>query len=135
MFGRVIQAQYFRAGNETEYLLRNTVLPFLNNEVPEKIAAYSLSIIALRRFVMFRFSDDVTVVPRDSAWFSVLQGTEVVPLQTQLLWTEDWLGLRALDEAGGVFFGTIPGVHMQFTLDWFDENVVTPYLSDDKAAA
>ena len=42
---------------------------------------------------------------------------------------EDWVGLRQLDEAGKVRRGTSPGGHMQFSLAWFGENVVMPYLA------
>ena len=39
------------------------------------------------------------------------------------------MGLRQLDEAGKVRRGTSPGGHMQFSLAWFGENVVMPYLA------
>lgn len=42
---------------------------------------------------------------------------------------EDWVGLRQLHEAGKVRRGTSPGGHMQFSLKWFGENVVMPYLA------
>jgi hypothetical protein len=59
----------------------------------------------------------VAVVPRDSAWFSWFNGTDVVPLHEQDLYWEDWLGLRELDENWGLFFDEIPGNHMQFSPD------------------
>jgi palmitoyl-protein thioesterase len=70
------------------------------------------------------------VVPRDSAWFSFWDGAEtVVPLRDQPLYKEDWLGLKRLDEAGGLFFEAAPGEHMQFTLRWFEDKVVDVYLA------
>lgn len=52
----------------------------------------------------------------------------MVPLRQQPLYTEDWLGLRALDERGALLLLEAPGVHMQFTLQWFTENVIDKYL-------
>ena len=41
---------------------------------------------------------------------------------------EDWIGLQELDERGRVVFDEIPGAHMHFTLQYFEENVVKVYL-------
>jgi hypothetical protein len=38
----------------------------------------------------------------------------------QALYKEDWLGLKRLIEAGGLFFESALGEHMQFTLRWFE---------------
>jgi palmitoyl-protein thioesterase len=59
------------------------------------------------------------VVPRDSAWFSWFNGTNLVPLREQPLYTEDRLGLAEMDLNGKLFFEEVPGGHMQFTLDEF----------------
>lgn len=69
------------------------------------------------------------MVPRDSSWFSVFNGTRLVPLRQQPLYTEDLIGLRQLDERAALEFGSVPGAHMQFTMDWFKENVVNKYLA------
>jgi palmitoyl-protein thioesterase len=55
-----------------------------------------------------------------------------VPLRDQPLYKEDWLGLKRLDEAGGLFFESAPGEHMQFTLRWFEEKVVDAYLAQPR---
>ena len=52
------------------------------------------NLASLDLFVMYRFTEDTMVVPRDSTWFSVYEGTELVPLQDQKLFKEDWIGLR-----------------------------------------
>ena len=44
------------------------------------------------------------------------------------LYKEDWIGLRTLDGSGRLVFGSVPGAHMHFTLQWFLHNVVDPYL-------
>jgi palmitoyl-protein thioesterase len=55
----------------------------------------------------FRFDDDITVVPKISEFFgSFAEGnlSALVPYNQQPLYTEDWIGLRTLDETGRVFF-------------------------------
>lgn len=74
------------------------------------------------------------VVPRDSAWFSFYNGTALVPLEEQPLYTEDWIGLKRLHQTGGLVFEEAPGEHMQFTLDWYTKNVIDKYLSGDDPA-
>ena len=69
------------------------------------------------------------MVPRDSAWFSWFDGERLVPLREQALYKEDWLGLRALNESGRLLTEDCPGQHMQFSLDWFNEHIVGPFLS------
>lgn len=41
---------------------------------------------------------------------------------------EDWVGLRELHERGRIVFDEIPGAHMHFTLQYFEEHVVKRYL-------
>ena len=63
------------------------------------------------------------MVPRDSAWFSVLDSQgQVVCLRDQAIYTQDWIGLRQLDEAGKLIMDDAPGMHMQLSLRWFEEN-------------
>lgn len=52
-----------------------------------------------------------------------------IPLRNQTQYLEDWLGLRTLDESGRLVMDRCPGFHMQFTLDWFEDHVVSPLLA------
>ena len=137
--GSVVQAQYFRAANDEPGFLQHSVfLAPANNLVPDaRNVTYAKRLAALDRLVLFRFADDATVVPRDSAWFAVQSGADVVPLEQQELYSADWLGLRALDASGRLTLAECPGPHMRFTLDWFAENVVQPYFlgSTERAGA
>ena len=47
---------------------------------------------------------------------------------------EDHIGLKRLDEAGRLDQGTIPGYHMHFTLQEFDNLIVGPYLTANQSA-
>lgn len=61
---------------------------------------------------MYLFADDTTVVPKESGWFAEVNGTDVTGLRERSLYKEDWLGLKKLDENGGLKFKTTEGGHM-----------------------
>ena len=72
----IIQAQYFRdprnAHDLQSYLTANTFLTDINVEVPEsKDAArhYKKNLASLDALVLILFSEDKTVVPKESGWF------------------------------------------------------------------
>lgn len=50
-------------------------------------------------------------------------------LQTKL-YTEDWIGLKTLDEAGKVKFISVPGNHLQISRSNLKKYVI-PYLEDE----
>ncbi len=52
----------------------------------------------------------------------------LLSLQQQPLYTEDWLGLRQLDEAGRLVMQEWPGAHMQFSLEHFEQQVIDKFL-------
>ena len=54
-------------------------------------------------------------------------------LQTKL-YTEDWIGLKILDEAGKVKFFKVPGNHLQISTSDMQQYVV-PYLKDETSTA
>lgn len=47
----------------------------------------------------------------------MLEERETVPLRDSQLYKEDWIGLKTLDERGGLEFGWCDGMHMQISLD------------------
>lgn len=126
----IIQAQYFKdPTNLGAYLRYSIFLPDVNNEGEAKDPQYARNLGSLEKLVMVRFANDTTVVPRDSAWFGFWDGAQVIPLEEQALYLEDWIGLRALDVSGRLVRAEAPGAHMQFTLTWFEDNVLWPYLA------
>ncbi|KAJ7928596.1 palmitoyl-protein thioesterase [Mycena leptocephala] len=134
----LIQAQYFRdPANLGAYYSANHFLTSINNEIAEtRNETYARNLASLNKLVLVIFSEDKTVVPKESAWF----GSEVVddelmptddapqrvladerilvPMHEQPLYEEDWIGLRELDERGGVVFAECKGEHMQITDCW-----------------
>ncbi|OZJ02023.1 hypothetical protein BZG36_05227 [Bifiguratus adelaidae] len=132
----VVQAQYYKDWQNLEaYLKNNIFLPDINNELPAKNSTYAKHLQRLHTFVMIQFDKDITVKPAGSAWFDYYNASGIlVPLKDQPLYKEDWIGLMALDKQDRLVFKTCPGAHMQFTLDYFVEEVLWPYLADQQAS-
>lgn len=114
--GRLVPAQYYRnpgADEYQKYLEHSNFLADINNERVLKNKTYVENLARLENFVMYMFEDDTTVIPKESAWFEEVNGTEVTPLRARKMYREDWIGLRELDRKGGLRFRTTPGEHMQ----------------------
>lgn len=125
----IVQAQYVKDPFLfDEYLKYNPFLPDINNEYSVKNPQYAANLASLKKLVLFRFTNDTVVVPRDSAWFSYFDGKELFPVRQLSIYKYDWIGLKMLDERGDLLFGDCPGNHMNFTWDWFKDNIVSKYL-------
>ncbi|KWU42591.1 alpha/beta-hydrolase, partial [Rhodotorula sp. JG-1b] len=148
----LIPAQYFRDPDRIdEYLDRNDFLRDINNERRgdrqpygggvevgltveaeagnstgrRRNATYKENFKSLNRFVMFRFSNDLTVVPPHSAHFTLPASPNSttclppcypppLPWSHLPLYQQDYLGLRHLHRSGGrVERGVCKGEHMQ----------------------
>lgn len=131
----IVQAQYFKDPYQLErYYELNPFLPDANNEVPaRRKSQYRTNLLQLDWFVMVRFQDDSTVVPRDSAWFSWFDGEKLIPLKEQAQYTEDWLGLQTLDRSKRLIFEEMPGQHMHIAMPVFDRLLDQYLATDDKA--
>ena len=120
----VVPAQYFRDPEDLDsYLEHSNFLADINNERKVKNSTYKENLEKLESFAMYLFVNDTTVVPKESGWFAEVNTTsdEVTKLQDRPIYTEDWLGLKSLDEAGKLHFNTITGAHMQFDGETFGE--------------
>lgn len=125
---RLVPAQYYRDPEPEQYekyLENSNFLADINNERPHKNSGYADNLAALENFVMIMFEDDTTVIPKETAWFEEVNGTESVPLRARDLYRDDWLGLRKLDRKGGLRFRRITGDHMQFT-----DETMTDYMKE-----
>ncbi|KAI5889769.1 alpha/beta-hydrolase [Schizophyllum commune H4-8] len=145
----LIQAQYFRDPSRyAEYLAANHFLADINNEIPgQRNATYKENLQTLENLVLIIFSEDKTVVPKESAWFGYEEITDdksaalindstgqeqyplalsspaekmIVPMRQQPIYIEDWIGLKELDESGRIIFGVCDGEHMQLGDCWKD---------------
>ncbi|KAF8070315.1 palmitoyl-protein thioesterase [Lyophyllum atratum] len=143
----LVQAQYFRdPTNMDVYLRANQFLTSINNEVSaSRNETYAHNLASLNKLVLVIFTEDKTVVPKESAWFGseaaptafrfnlndqqdTLTSSDnvLIPMHLQPLYQEDWIGLRTLDERGGVLFDACVGEHMQIGDCW--EGLVRQYV-------
>jgi len=101
------------------YLSINKFLADINNEfVDTQNATYAKNLPTLNKLVLVLFSEDMTVVPKESSWFGSydpLSEKTIIPMRRQELYVHDTIGLKKLDKRGGVIFRTCDGVHMHLT--------------------
>jgi palmitoyl-protein thioesterase len=114
---RLVPAQYYRDTKDFEnYLKHSNYLADINNERALKDKSYAKNLASLEQFVMILFEDDKTLIPKESAWFAEFNETEqsVTPLRSRPIYEEDWIGLKQLDQKGGLKTHKLSGGHMQF---------------------
>jgi palmitoyl-protein thioesterase len=122
------------------YLTANHFLTSLNNEIPaSRNETYSRNLASIKNLVLVLFTEDKTVVPKESAWFGAEEpeqdarnsgaqqllfksnsGLSISPMRLQPIYLENWIGLRELDERGGIVFEACKGEHMQMGDCWED---------------
>lgn len=128
----LVQAQYWHDPiHEEEYHNYSIFLADINNEkvVNEE---YRTNLMKLDNFVMVKFLEDSMVVPRESEWFGFYapgQDVEVLPLQQTQLYLEDRLGLKEMDEAGKLNFLSVDGDHLNFSDEWFLQEIVDKFIT------
>merc|ERR1712142_403684 len=96
-----------------------------------KNETYSKNLQQLDNFVMVRFLNDTMVIPQESEWFGFYapgQDKDVLPLHETQLYTEDWIGLKTMDEAGKLHFLSYEGEHLQFSDELFITEIVDKFV-------
>jgi palmitoyl-protein thioesterase len=137
------QAQYYRdPANLETYLSANQFLPYINNEIQEsRNGTYKRNLASLNNLVLVMFTEDKTVIPKESSWFGaevvneerkhgasqisfsipkqLLQTERVmVPMRSQPIYLENWIGLRDLDDRAAIIFEECEGEHMHLGECW-----------------
>ncbi|KZF23368.1 alpha/beta-hydrolase [Xylona heveae TC161] len=113
---RVVPAQYYRdAEDMPSYLEYSNYLADINNERANKSDSYKKNLQSLENFIMYMFTEDTTVIPKETSWFAEVNSTtgDVTPLKDRAIYQEDWLGLKLLDQNGALKFLTVDGAHME----------------------
>lgn len=127
----LVQAEYWHDPiHEDRYRSDCIFLPVINNENVRN-QTYIDRLTALNKFVMVKFLNDTMVQPQESEWFGFYApGTEnkILPMRQTQLYMNDQLGLKTMDQAGKLVFLSTVGEHLQFSNEWFIQNIV-PYLS------
>ncbi|KZP00184.1 alpha/beta-hydrolase [Calocera viscosa TUFC12733] len=123
----LVQAQYFRDPKQYDtYLSSNRFLPILNSELPPHTPP-PFPLDTLNSLVLIRFTAEQTVNPPVSSHFGSRppeNDTAEIPMREQELYREDWIGLRKLDERGGVFMLMCEGHHMQLEKECWEPIVL-----------
>merc|ERR1719430_786448 len=122
----VAPAQYWQDPmNHTNYVDGSHYLALVNNEVDPKEPLYKVRMMQLDNFVMVKWDEDTTIIPKESSHFEFYvrgQEDDILFLPNSTLYQEDWIGLKTLDQAGNLTFFTIPGNHMNFDYTWVANN-------------
>jgi palmitoyl-protein thioesterase len=133
---RVVQAQYFRdVARLEEYLEAVRFLPDINNERDRKTPAYKSNLASLEKLALVLFTEDVTVIPKETAWFGYYADADaaaennVTEMRGLPIYKDDWIGLKGLDKVGKIDFLECEGAHMQIPEE-FLEDVVKKYIGD-----
>ncbi|KAF3440096.1 hypothetical protein FNV43_RR18374 [Rhamnella rubrinervis] len=112
-------------------------LPQLNNEIINKRnATYKERFESLQNLILIMFEHDTVLIPKETAWFGYYPDgafSPILPAQETKLYTEDWIGLKTLDEAGKVKFLKVSGNHLEISTSDMKKYVV-PYLEDHASA-
>jgi len=130
---RLAQANYYRDPKRLEeYRKDGHFLPYINNEVEGLVnATYSTNFKSLEKLVLVMAEGDTMVKPKESEHFGFFKdGTdsELIAMKDAPWYSEDWFGLRSLDEQGKIEFNSTPGNHLHFT-QTFLQQMVSQYFA------
>jgi len=130
----LVQAQYWHDPLHFDtYVEKSHFLAEINNEKPEKNASYAINLSKLENFIMVKHTEDSMVEPRESEHFEFYvpgQADVILPLRESPIYVEDRIGLKALDEAGKLHFMEVEGDHLQFTKQWFVDNIIEVFFKN-----
>jgi len=121
----LVQAQYWHDPlAEQEFSEKSLFLADINNQGSDKNQTYKENLTKLEHLVLVKFSQDTVVDPKGSEWFSWFDSSSaqtMVPLQQTVLYQEDWIGLKELDQSGRLKLMAVDGDHLQLSQEAFDE--------------
>merc|ERR1712025_90374 len=117
----------------TLMLKKSKFIAEINNEKAEKNSSYAENFSKLEDFVMVKHNQDSMVEPRESSHFEFYvpgQADVILPLRESPIYTEDRIGLKSLDEGGRLHFMEVEGNHLEFSREWFIENIINVYFKN-----
>jgi len=125
----LVQAEYWQDPfNYNEYIEKCIFLPDINNaKNSSKNAQYKTNLISLNQFTLVKFLNDTMVQPKESEWFGYYeegQDIKTIPYNETQLYKEDWIGLQTLDKQNKLSFLSVIGNHLEFTEEWFIQNII-----------
>ncbi|KAK6203186.1 Alpha/Beta hydrolase protein [Scheffersomyces amazonensis] len=127
---RVIPAQYFRDPYVYEtYLKHSNFLADVNNEKEIVNQTYKENFQNLNKLILIDFTQDTTLVPKDSAWFydSEAETGETLEFTETRIYKEVLIGLQKLYKENRIDFLSIEEDHMRITDEYFNK-IAIEYL-------
>merc|ERR1719411_1048408 len=128
----LVQAQYWHDPLHFDtYVEKSLFIAEVNNEKAEKNASYAINLSQLENFVLVKHNQDSMVEPRESGHFEFYypgQADVIQPLRESPIYTEDRIGLKTLDESGRLHFLSVEGNHLEFSRQWFIDEIINVYL-------
>merc|ERR1712183_637180 len=129
----LVQAQYWHDPLHFDtYVEKSKFIAEINNEKTNKNESYAVNLATLENFVMVKHTEDTMVEPRVSEHFEFYtpgQSEVILPLRESPIYVEDRIGLKALDEAGKLHFLDVEGDHLQFSRQWFIDEIINVFLA------
>ncbi|OIT32201.1 hypothetical protein A4A49_19477 [Nicotiana attenuata] len=120
--------------NIAGYMKACHFLPKLNNEIPShRNSTYKKRFSSLENLVLIMFEHDTVLIPRETSWFGYYPDgafDPILPPNKTELYTEDWIGLKTLDDSGKVQYVKVAGNHLQISSSDMRKHVV-PYLAEN----
>ena len=132
----IAPAGYFRDVQNFDTYVKNSVfLANLNDEwamsmgIVDDTNPTKRRLSTLNGAMLVKFEGDHVIYPKESAWFQSLSpdGKTVLPLNATHFYTEDYIGVKELNEAGKIQWVSLPGDHLKFTKDDIN-NTFIPFL-------
>lgn len=125
----IVPAQYFRdPAHYDEYLKYSQFLVDINNERPENVSDLARErFLKLEKLVLIKFSEDATLVPKESAFFEEIDPITgaIVPFDKTNFFLNNLIGLKTLFDDDKIDFVTVDDVHMRFLKEFFSQIVET----------
>mmetsp|Transcript_35200 Transcript_35200/g.74942 ORF Transcript_35200/g.74942 Transcript_35200/m.74942 type:complete len:355 (+) Transcript_35200:56-1120(+) len=137
---RLAQANYFRDPTRlSSYRQEGHFLPYINNEVKGKEnSTYTANFQALNHLVLVMAESDTMVHPKESEHFGFFKDgsmTELIAMQDAPWYTEDWFGLKSLDQQNKVDLYSTKGDHLQFNMTFLYDMVEKYFVSSSSPSA
>jgi palmitoyl-protein thioesterase len=125
------QISSFSAHKEELYRKVSIFLADINQERTFN-EQYKTNLLKIRNLVLVKFLRDTMVIPRESEHFGFYatdDTSKIIPLQESILYLNDTLGLKTLDQQSRIKFLESDTDHLRFTDQWFIDNII-PFLKD-----
>ncbi|XP_070492431.1 palmitoyl-protein thioesterase 1-like [Chironomus tepperi] len=111
--------------NEFRYKRGSSFLAIINNENyynPD----YVKNLQSLKRLVLVKYINDISVIPNESTQFGFRDGYgRVIRMEDTELYQKDRIGLKKMKEDGKLMMLDAPMAHLDLNEKWFRENLMS----------